>query len=146
MRIARPFSANVHYGPTCWEWMGSLNRKGYGLVRYQGTVQAASRVSWKIHNGEIPKGMQVCHKCDNPGCVRIDHLFLGTNQENQIDSVAKGRHASTKKTHCRNGHAYTPENTYLRKNINERVCKTCSDARCAAYAIRRKSIATNVTL
>jgi hypothetical protein len=51
----------------------------------------ASRVSWQIHCGEIPAGLQVLHKCDNPRCVRPDHLFLGTIADNVHDMLAKGR-------------------------------------------------------
>lgn len=143
--MARPFAANVHFGPDCWEWMGAKNRKGYGQYRLDRKLHIASRYAYELFNGPIPTGMQVCHSCDNPSCVRHSHLFLGTNQANQLDSVSKSRHVSTKKTHCPSGHEYTPENTYLRKNINERVCKTCSDARCAAYAKKKKN-GTNVTL
>jgi hypothetical protein len=53
--------------------------------------EAAHRVSWRMHNGDIPKGMVICHKCDNPPCVRPDHLFLGTYSDNTQDMIRKGR-------------------------------------------------------
>ena len=78
----------------CWEWQGYRNKKNYGVTRIGGRNSKAflaHRLSWTIHFGEIPHGMHVCHKCDNPPCVNPNHLFIGTNQDNIMDRVAKGR-------------------------------------------------------
>jgi hypothetical protein len=72
---------------TCWEWSGALTR-GYGSM---GSNMYAHRISWEIHNGPIPKGMQVLHKCDNPPCSNPEHLFLGTQADNNYDMCRKGR-------------------------------------------------------
>lgn len=77
----------------CVLWMRSKNRKGYGQVRIAGRLFIASRLAWEVANGPIPAGMMVLHHCDVPSCVNPEHLFLGTNSDNQRDSVAKGRHA-----------------------------------------------------
>lgn len=78
-------------GDGCWEWTAAKTSHGYGSVRHKRTMLAAHRVSFEMNIGEIPLGMFVLHKCDNRSCVRPDHLFLGTNQDNMDDKVAKGR-------------------------------------------------------
>jgi hypothetical protein len=79
----------------CWEWTRGTNKfpKNYGRFMHQGKHKLAHRFAWEITHGAIPEGLQVCHKCDNPLCVRPDHLFLSTNSGNQKDSLRKGRHA-----------------------------------------------------
>ena len=82
-------------GPGCWTWTGARMRTGYGSFRWASYVrELAHRAAWRIYVGPIPTGMQVCHHCDNPPCVRLDHLFLGTNADNLQDMARKGRHYS----------------------------------------------------
>lgn len=77
----------------CWLWTGTLNPRGYGGIGFkEHTNLIAHRVSWILHRGEIPDGLCVCHKCDNPPCVNPDHLFLGTHQDNKDDCCRKKRH------------------------------------------------------
>ena len=75
----------------CWEWTGSLDTRGYGLLRVNGKLQKAHRVSYVLHIGDIPDGLVICHKCDNTKCVNPNHLFSGTMQDNVDDRDAKGR-------------------------------------------------------
>jgi len=81
----------------CWEWIGSKNWDGYGMIGIAGTdrlswkIRIAHRISYALHVGEIPAGINVLHKCDNPACVNPDHLFLGTQRQNVHDMIAKGR-------------------------------------------------------
>jgi len=78
----------------CWVWIGSGTKNGYGTIArgsHPNMPVLVHRVSWQIHFGDIPEGLQVLHRCDHRRCVRPDHLFLGTNADNQADMDAKNR-------------------------------------------------------
>lgn len=75
----------------CWHFTGPLNSHGYGAVGFHGKVIGAHRLSYILTRGEIPNGLLVCHKCDNPKCVNPDHLFIGTYKDNAQDMIKKGR-------------------------------------------------------
>lgn len=75
----------------CWIWIGGKTSDGYGKFYLNGIKRRAHRVAWVIRNGQIPEGLNVLHNCDNPSCVNPDHLFLGTQIDNIIDMVSKGR-------------------------------------------------------
>ncbi len=78
----------------CWLWTASVDRNGYGWFQNGvGRAAKAHRISHELHVGPIPRGLNVCHKCDVPGCVNPDHLFLGTHKDNVDDKVQKGRQA-----------------------------------------------------
>lgn len=86
----------------CWEWNGSKSEKGYGRTivgsrkdRSRKTI-STHRLSYILNFGEIPEGMEVCHKCDNPCCVNPDHLFVGTHRDNMDDRERKGRNKPQK--------------------------------------------------
>ena len=93
--LKRRFWAKVAKSDGCWEWTAEIGYKGYGRfclwsLGKRSTV-AAHRVAWELTSGPIPVGLMVCHRCDNRKCVRPDHLFLGTNQDNMTDMKNKGR-------------------------------------------------------
>lgn len=79
----------------CWEWGKARDGRGYGVIngRDRGNVYV-HRLSWEIHNGPIPKGLFICHHCDNPPCCNPKHLFLGTAADNSRDMKLKKRGAN----------------------------------------------------
>lgn len=103
----------------CWLWMGARQKRGYGHLGRNGKTVLAHRFAW----GDVPDGMLVLHRCDNPPCVRRSHLFLGTKSVNALDAVAKGRWPESQKTHCLAGHPYD------RVDSNGgRRCRRCENA------------------
>jgi len=124
------WTRTAHRENGCVEWTGARFATGYGVFRFRGKNARAHRVAWTLANGEIPQGIDVLHKCDNPCCVNPDHLFLGTDKDNHQDKARKGRHWQQKKTHCPHGHPYSQDNTY-RPPSGGRKCKTCLKARAA---------------
>lgn len=75
----------------CWWWTGSAVTGGYGNMSYKRQSLYTHRASWIVHNGPIPKGLSVLHRCDNRLCINPEHLYLGTQADNIADMHAKGR-------------------------------------------------------
>lgn len=79
----------------CWLWTAARNRDGYGLINASRSLKTtgglAHRAAWELAHGPIPPGLYVLHSCDNPPCVRADHLFLGSQKDNMRDAARKGR-------------------------------------------------------
>ncbi len=90
------FWAKVDRTGDCWIWTAA-SLGGYGQFGTEQGIQGAHRFSYEIVNGPIPSGLNVCHTCDTPLCVKPNHLFVGTQQENVVDSYDKGRHKMSQK-------------------------------------------------
>jgi hypothetical protein len=119
----------------CWVWTAST-RNGYGRFSVEGSEEYAHRYSYQLSRGDIPDGLIVRHRCDNPLCVRPDHLELGTKAENSQDMVERGRstpNSRAENTHCSNGHPFDQENTYWWNGY--RQCRRCK----REYGKRRRS-------
>ncbi len=119
------FWSRVDKSGECWLWTGTTDNHGYGrLYIAPRTYVLATRFAWEITYGPLPTGLHVCHACDNPPCVRPDHLMVGSAKANKLDSSRKMRANKGRKTHCLRGHKYTPENTYVDPR-GQRGCRTC---------------------
>ena len=81
----------------CFVYSGACDRDGYPSFSYKNKRIRGNQLSWVLIHGPIPEGMQVCHICDNPGCINPTHLFLGTTQENTKDRDLKCRQARGEK-------------------------------------------------
>lgn len=120
----------------CWEFVcNQQTHYKYFLIYNDSFIinARAHRVSYVIHNGDISKGLIIRHTCDNPSCVNPDHLLAGTQKQNAEDRAYRNRDLKSpaginrSKTHCINGHEFTPENTYTRyREGGGRICKTCN--------------------
>jgi hypothetical protein len=106
----------------CWPWQGCVDKKGYGRFSRHGR---AYRVSYEFFVGRIPDGLSIDHLCRVPSCVNPDHLEPVTLAENaRRAALGTGR----KRDHCKYGHLYTTENTYITRE-GHRFCRQCACAR-----------------
>ena len=92
----------------CWEWQGKITNVGYGEITHERKYVLAHRCSYKTFKGEIPKGMHICHSCDNKKCINPEHLWIGTQQENILDAMSKGRLPLDKNFKQRKKHVSLP--------------------------------------
>ena len=96
-------------GP-CWLWTGSVTKRGYGQCTFGKKVRAAHQVAWELSMGPMPEGLEPDHLCQTRSCVNSDHLEWVTHRENLLRSNGVTAQ-NARKTHCKYGHAFTPENT-----------------------------------
>lgn len=85
------FQEKVDKTDSCWNWKAYTDKDGYGIFSLQNKNHRAHKLAYLWNKGEIPEGLNVCHSCDNPSCVNPDHLWLGTQKDNQQDMAQKGR-------------------------------------------------------
>lgn len=123
------FWSTVEKSTKCWNWVGSkFWNSGYGVFKVKGYMRPAHRMAYQFAYGPFNPDLFICHRCDNPSCVRPDHLFVGTNSTNIMDAVKKGRHFNARKTKCPSEHVYSKENTLVYPNGHRR-CRICHTIR-----------------
>ena len=111
----------------CWLLESAPNSNGYGRIQIDGVRGLAHRVMYEHHVGTVPEGLDLDHLCRNRECCNPSHLEPVTRRENLMrGETIPAMHAA--KTHCKRGHEFSPENTYVRKN-GTRWCKRCASLR-----------------
>ncbi|MFD5577280.1 HNH endonuclease signature motif containing protein [Streptomyces pseudogriseolus] len=150
----RLFSKGVAGRNGCIIWTGVINpRNGYGQISPgTNTLEYTHRVAYRLMKGEIPEGLVIDHACHNrdaecPGgncihhrCINPHHLEAVTHRENRIRSPLTKAGRVARKTHCKQGHEFTPENTYLRGD-GSRKCRVCHRQRQQQWNAKRRTTA-----
>jgi len=85
------FSKWILKSDGCWPWSGAQDKDGYGVFTYGGVTYRAPKMALELDGRPVPKGLYACHTCDNPPCVRPDHLYPGTPSQNMADAIARNR-------------------------------------------------------
>jgi HNH endonuclease len=133
-RVRRFWAKVGRSGDGCWPWLGTQTSAGYGRVMVFGRRMYAHRFALQLALGrQLGAGELVCHRCDNPKCVRPDHLFVGSQTDNMRDASDKGRCRpwGRQRTHCKRGHE-------LPHGPGVRRCVRCNTLRNVDYRARRR--------
>ena len=121
----------------CWTWTGAHTSEGYGHMSIRQAEFLAHRLVYELCAGPIAPGMVLDHLCRNPGCCNPTHLEQVTQRENILRGVGATA-VNAAKTHCKYGHEFTPENTYVNSvNPTHRACRICLRRRHREFRERR---------
>lgn len=125
----------------CWQWAGSIQAEsGYGYIRLSPTKRSrVHRVAYESIVGPIPDGLQLDHLCRNRACLNPAHLEPVTSRVNTLRGMTVTA-ANAAKTHCINGHEFTPANTYVNPRRGNRSCRACSAASARRAKARRAEV------
>ena len=129
--LGERFWSKVEVTSTCWLWTAHCNPDGYGRYRLNGTIRVAHRVAYEALTGPVPEGLDLDHLCRVRNCVNPEHLEPVTKRTNTLRGTGMSAERA-RQTHCKNGHEFTPENTYTWRAM--RRCRTCR-----ADYLRRKA-------
>lgn len=124
----------------CWLWTGGTDGHGYAIIWHNNKARGANRVAWELRNGKpFPPDLLACHTCDNPLCVRPDHIFPGTALDNAHDKIRKGRaNIQPRQSHCQRGHEMIAANVVMEGK--KRKCRACRQARDRRRSSRRAAL------
>ena len=137
------FSTKIKKTSGCWLWAGTIDNNGYGkfevtIERFVRRVFSSHRFSYELYKGPIPAGLHIDHLCRVRNCVNPEHLEVVTPRENVLRGIGLSA-INSKKTHCKNGHEFTPGNTRIKKG--SRICISC--ARESDRKLYRKNVKTD---
>ena len=127
------FWEKVEKTEDCWLWKGAIQNKGYGQIRVGKKIKYAHRISYELINESIPEGMTIDHLCFVTNCVNPSHLEVVT----MIENIKRSRRI--KRTHCKNGHLLSEDNTY-KTNANKNVCIICHRLSCLSRYYKNKAL------
>lgn len=126
------FWEKVEKTPDCWLWTAHINEKGYGYFYDGSRMKRVHRFSYEVVVGKIPKDTEIDHTCRVRNCVNPDHLEPVAHQENCIRGVGS-------KSHCKQGHEFTKENTIRYGLVKQRGCRVCRNNASRKYRLRLKA-------
>lgn len=114
-----------HTNDGCWQWIGTIDSAGYGVMSAGPKGERAHRLAWKLFRGEPDKGKVIDHICRHKWCANPFHLRLVTPRINTLENNDCASAKNAKKTHCKHGHPFDERNTYIRKDGGGRMCRRC---------------------
>lgn len=138
-KINKILKSNISIEYGCWVWTGTKFASGYARLYLEPRQSIrVHRMSFLIFNGPLIPGLVIDHKCRNKICINPNHLRQVSNSVNSIENSNSVSAINIAKTHCKNGHEFTEENTYNQPNTNFRYCKKCSRIRALNWYNKKK--------
>lgn len=116
----------------CWLWVGKLNKNGYSTLSHMDQTVSGHRLSFETFRYKIPKNKVIDHICRVTACVNPEHLDAVSIKDNN----RRAKNLNREKTHCKRGHEYTNENTYVEHNNKGHTSRQCR--KCNALNARRR--------